>query len=262
MIMKSNLFRTVVIALAVLLPTGVSGSEVTVITSEARALAEMHNLMIMMNHGFVTVMDGWNLVMISEMSTSPDWDGMTRQHGYSMIEKGKDIIQKVPTEEEMIEMHRQGYRNFRLMRIIHDLGKAMTDEISLVEKKEMTPPHNPDTMAIHQIHILFNHALRMAVEGTNMVLLGKKEIACDVNDFTVNKGRIMMIDSRTLINEIRDGDRMQALHTRGLKPEDNPYMDIVYARLDNSARILELLFRSVSDEEDPTRPTVGDPESR
>jgi hypothetical protein len=187
--------------------------------------------------------------MISELKISPELDFLTGQHGYAMFEKGKDIIAGVPSEGRMVEMLEKDHNDYPLMIEIQALGKSMLQTVKLFEQRIMTSPSiSSDRMAMHHMQILLTHALRMAVEGANMVMLGSKQIACDVNDFSTNKGRIMMIDARTMVKEIEAKKEMKDLHDRGRTADKDHTMRITHELIEEFGKIMDILAEILSDQ--------------
>jgi len=201
-------------------------------------LAQMHNLLMMMNHGFMMVLDGYNLVMISEINTSPDLDQFNSQNGYGMIERGKDIINEVPSAEEMIDIHRKGLREDQFMTGMHETGKSMLRYIKLLESRTTGLSLSADRMALHHIQILITHTLRTAAESSNMILLGNKEFICDVSDFTIRIGGVTLIEARTLLNEVVNGKKMKEMESRGITPENNQGMKLTRDMIDEANKII------------------------
>src|SRR6185369_10571374 len=106
----------------------------------------MHHMHTMMNHGLIMVMQGSNLVMLSEMKMAPGVDEKTMGHGRKMMAEGKAMLQEMLAGKEMAAMHKGGDASSPLMVYTHDLGGAMQAVVTDVEKMKMTDPGTPEAM--------------------------------------------------------------------------------------------------------------------
>jgi len=181
---------------------------------DAGSSMEMHHMHLMMNHGLAMVAEGSNLVMLAEMKMSPDLDPVALNHGRSMMEEGKEMIQHMLSGPEMEAMHKSGHGNAPLMVYTHSLAKAMLDYVDMLQNMKMGEMKPEDTMTMHHMHILINHAMEMAAEGSKLVMIGQMEMAKDMDRHSVEHGRKMLTEARELIKEVMEGKAMSAMHTR------------------------------------------------
>ena len=70
-------------------------------------------------------------------------------------------------------------------------------------------------MSLHHMHVMINHAVEMAAEGSSLVMLGKMDMSSDVDNLTIQHGEKMVASAKALIKSIVEGDAMQALHKAG-----------------------------------------------
>jgi len=175
---------------------------------------EMHHMHMMMNYGLEMVVEGSNLVMLAEMKMSPDLDPATASHGRSMMKQGKEMIQNMLNGPEMEAMHKSGHGGSPLMKYTHALAMAMLNVVDMLEKMEMTEMKPDDAMTMHHMHILINHALEMATQGSNMVMLGQMGMAKSIDKHSVEDGKLMIAEARALMKEVMNGKAMTQMHTR------------------------------------------------
>lgn len=180
----------------------------------AGAKMEMHHMHMMMNHGLEMIMEGSNLVMLAEMKMSPDLDPTTLSHGRAMIEQGKGMIKHMLSGPEMEAMHKSGHGSTSLMEYTHALAAAMLKVTDMFETMKMDDMKPADTMTMHLMHILISHALEMAAEGSNLVMLGQVGMADSIDKHSIEHGKMMLIDAKALIKEVMNGKAMTQMHTR------------------------------------------------
>lgn len=203
---------------------------------------KMHHLHIMMNHGLSMVTEGSNLVMLADMKMVPSLDKLTRDHGKEMIKNGKATIQRSLSGDEMMGMHKAGHgpdKN-KSMKYTHDLGEAILKYVGLIEDMKMGSKGDA-MMAMHHQHILINHALEMAAEGSNLDMLGDMKMAGSVDDFSISHGKMMIRSAKTLLAEVTEGKAMTSLHKKGHGPGDDPAMAHTHELIEAALKIISLL---------------------
>ena len=57
-------------------------------------------------------------------------------------------------------------------------------------------------MSLHHMHVMINHAIEMAAEGSSLVMLGKMDMASDIDNLTIQHGKKMISSAKKLIQEI------------------------------------------------------------
>jgi hypothetical protein len=177
---------------------------------DAAAAMEMHHMHILVNHGLEMLM-GANLIMLAEMKMSPGLDRATLNHGRSMMEQGKKTILQILSGPAMQEMHKGGKGEDPLMEYTHALATTILKVSDMLEKME-PGEMAPDVMTMHHFHMLINHALEMASQGSNLIMVGQMGMAKELDSESVEHGRKMLTDARTLTIEIMTSKAMSQMH--------------------------------------------------
>ena len=84
--------------------------------------------------------------------------------------------------------------------------------------------HSNASMTMHHMHIMINHAVGMAAEGSNMVMLGQMGLAEGVDEISIQQGQKMIADAENLVTEILSGKVMVDLHKHGYGGDVSPEM--------------------------------------
>ena len=201
----------------------------------------LHHMHTMMNHGLTMVLQGSNLVMLSEMKMAPGVDEITLAHGKKMMADGKAMIQEMLSGEHMTRMHKEGYGSDPLMKYTHELGNAELAVATGLEDMKMTDMNTPDGMKMHHMHIALNHALEMAADGANLVMMGEMKMAKGVDKHTIDHGRKMIADAQQLWKDVMSGQAMSAMHAAGTTPESSGMMGTTHKLANDEKKVLELL---------------------
>ncbi|HXY55205.1 MAG TPA: hypothetical protein VEM40_11110 [Nitrospirota bacterium] len=180
------------------------------------ASMQMHHLHVLMNHGLEMVVEGSNMVMLADMKMAPSMDPMTAEHGRAMIKSGREVIEHALKGPEMQAMHKAGHGDAPLMKYTHELGEAELSVVNMLEKMGMEGPMSDDMMAMHHMHIMMNHALEMAAQGSNMVMLGQMGMAGDIDKYSIDHGKMMLSDAKAMVNEVMGGKSMTDMHQKGV----------------------------------------------
>jgi hypothetical protein len=124
-------------------------------------------------------------------------------------------------------------------------------------------------MKLHHLHIMMNHGLSMATEGSNLVMIagGNKTpaldpaalqmaaqgsslimiaqmgMAGDVDSFSLEHGKNMMAQARDLFNETMKGKVMMDMHRKGYSPGKAPLMKMTHELGEAVWNVMELLSR-------------------
>jgi hypothetical protein len=201
----------------------------------------LHHIHIsMMDHGLKMVAQGSTMEMLSEMHMDPkvkhDIDKITLQHGRDMFNEGKDMIQKSMQGQAMQKLHEQGGQTGETMKYTHDLGTAMLNVVNILESMNLNAP-NEQAMNLHHIHIALNHALVMAANGANLVMLGQMGMASNVDDVSIRHGQKMLSDARDIVKKVTQSDSYKSLmsneatkrqaRTEDLVNADNKVIDML-----------------------------------
>ena len=209
------------------------------------ASMDMHHLHKLMNHGLAMVAEGSNMVMIAQMAMAPSIDPMTLEHGRTMIKDGKAIIERAAKGSEMQGLHKGGHGDADLMKYTHELGDAMLEVANMLEKMSMEGPTSADMMTMHHMHIMINHGLEMAAEGSDLVMLGQMGMSKDIDKFSVEHGKAMLADGRSTVNAVISGKEMKELHDKGVGA-DNPVMKDTHGIGNAAIKVIDLLDKMAS----------------
>jgi hypothetical protein len=228
-----------VTALAFMLSIGLSGTAYAKHGGDASM--DMHHLHMLMNHGLEMVVEGSNMAMLADMKMTSAVDPMTAEHGQKMIKSGKEVIDRALKGPEMQAMHKAGHGDDPGMKYTHELGNAITTVADLLEKMSMAGPMTDDMMAMHHMHIMINHALEMAAQGSNMVMLGQMGMSKDVDKYSIEHGKMMLSDARAVLTEVMTGKAMTGMHEKGVVTGGNPMMADTHKIGDAAKNVVDLL---------------------
>jgi hypothetical protein len=117
----------------------------------------------------------------------------------------------------------------------------------LLENMSMGGPMTGDMMAMHHMHIMINHALEMAAQGSNMVMLGQMGMSKDVDKYTIEHGKMMLADARAMLTEVMTGKAMTGMHEKGVTG-GNAMMAETHKIGDAAKKVLDLLDKMASAE--------------
>lgn len=210
---------------------------------ESGASVKIHHFHRMMNHGLQMVTQGSNLIMIAEMKMSPALDVKTLEHGNNMMNKGKDLILRSVTGPEMINMMRGEHARSPGMDYTHKLGENMLMVMNTLEGMSIGEMESTDAMTMHHQHIMINHALGMAAEGSNLIMIGQMGMGGRDDKFSVTHGNRMLSDAKKLLDDVMDDKAMKELHRKGITPKGNPLMDKTHRLAETAARIIDMLSK-------------------
>ena len=207
----------------------------------------MHHMHMLMNHGLEMVAEGSNLVMLAKMNMTAALDPMTLEHGQNMIKDGKEVIEHVLKGPEMQAMHKGGHGDDPLMKYTHELGNAELAVVDLLENMNMEGPMSDDMMTMHHMHIMINHALEMAAQGSNMVMLGQMGMSKDIDKYSVEHGKMMLSNASSLLKEVMEGKAMTGMHEKGVTG-GNAMMADTHKIGDAAKKVIDLLDKMASAE--------------
>jgi hypothetical protein len=213
---------------------------VAVLALGAEGHMKMHHLHMLMNHGVGMATEGATLVMIAGMKMSPGLDASTLRHGRGMIEMGQATIERAMSGPEMMSMMKGAHADSPAMGATHKLGEAMLKAADILAKMDMGDSKSQSMMDMHHMHILLVHALQMAAEGGNMVMLGRMGMAGDVDDYSVKHGAAMLESAQAAVAEVMDGEAMKKMHGAGTSMDD-PMMKTTHRLAEVTLKIISLL---------------------
>ena len=201
---------------------------------------DMHHMHIMMSHGLEMVTEGSNMVMLGEMKMAPSLDQLTLEHGRHMITGGKKLIEHSMSGHEMKSLHKAGHGDDPLMKYTHEMGHAMMEYANIIDNMNMEGDMSGDMMTMHHMHILINHAVDMAAEGSNMVMLGRMGMANGIDKESAEHGKMMLSDAGKLLTEVMEGKAMTEMHEKGIRM-DNAMMAETHKMGAAAKKIIDLL---------------------
>jgi hypothetical protein len=202
----------------------------------------MHHFHMLMNHGIAMVTEGSNMAMLAEMKMASGVDKKTLEHGQHMIKEGKDLITRALNGPEMAAMMKQHAKD-PLMDYTHQLGEAMLKLTDILQKMTMEDMSSPDMMSMHHMHMMINHAVQMAADGANLVMLGQMGMATDIDKLTIDHGKTMLKDAKSMIGNMMEGKEMKEMHAKGTTPEQSPMMGMSHKQAEVATKIIDLLSK-------------------
>ena len=199
-----------------------------------------HHQHQMLNHSLGMALQGSNLVMLGQMEMVPGLDTLTIDHGKKMLKNARTMLNETMSGETMMKMHSEGMSpaDDPAMKYTHQLGEAALKVMDLLDKHTEMKGHS---MEVHHQHMLLNHALKMAIEGSDMLMTGQMGMAPGVDDHSVTHGKNMLKEARSLWNEVMSGDHMKKMHKEGMSPDKHQEMAFTHELADAQIRVMDLL---------------------
>ena len=200
-----------------------------------------HHQHMMLNHALGMVLEGSNLVMLGEMSMTKNVDTMTVEHGNMMIKNGTKLYNEIMTGDEMMGMHNAGKDPMKdpAMAFTHKLAE---NELIVMDLIVNMPKMGTDVeMTIHHQHITLNHALKMALNGANLVMLGEMGMVSGIDEIDIEHGRMMIKEAKALYNEVISGSHMMKMHSKGITPESNELMHYTHELASAQLQVISIL---------------------
>ena len=239
--MKGNkyaAFAVVMISVA-LLTLCAAGSAVHAMGQEDHGMT-MHHQHQMLNHALAMAVQGSNLVMIGQMQMAPGLDDLTIEHGKKMIKNGMTLFNQTMSGDTMMKMHSAGTTpaDNPAMSYTHQLAEAELKVMNLLEKHGDMKGHS---MEIHHQHLLLNHALEMALEGSDMMMTGSMGMAPGVDTHSSSHGREMVSDAKNIWNQVMSGDEMMKMHGEGMAPGKDAGMTFTHELAEAQLKVMDLL---------------------
>ena len=200
-----------------------------------------HHQHMMLNHALSMTLDGYNLVMMGDMGMASGVDESAVQHGNMMIKSGTEMFTETMSGETMMGMHHEGKDPMKdpVMAYTHKLAEKQLIVMDLLGK--MPKMGTGTDMTGHHQHIMLNHALQMALEGANSIMLGKMGMDTGVDEISVEHGKMMLKNAKTLFNDIMSGAEMNKMHTEGTTPEKDAAMKYTHQLAEAELQVLSLL---------------------
>ncbi|MDD4932704.1 MAG: hypothetical protein PHO89_04470 [Methylacidiphilaceae bacterium] len=75
--------------------------------------------------------------------------------------------------------------------------------------------HHGAAMQLHHMHLVINHAVTMAAEGSNLVMLGEMNMAPGTDEEAVEHGKAQIREAKQLVKKVLASKAMTELHEKG-----------------------------------------------
>jgi len=98
-------------------------------------------------------------------------------------------------------------------------------------------------MTMHHQHEMLNHALSMALQGSNLVMIGQMNMVPGLDEVTIDHGRTMLKNARSIWNDVMSGETMMKMHTGGTGPADDPMMKYTHELAEAQSKVMDMLDR-------------------
>ena len=149
---------------------------------------------LQLQHGMRMLLEGMDLLILSEMGLAPKVDTLSRAHGKAMADNGKAAIDGALERAAAL---REGKKiTVAQARLSAEMGAAMRRMIELIETWRSDATSADLVVRKRQAALSINHALGMAVEGSIMVLQGRRAGNAADGEFLARHGTQMVIDAR------------------------------------------------------------------
>lgn len=207
----------------------------------------MHHQHIMLNHALGMAIEGSNLVMLGQMGMAKGIDEVSVEHGKMMMKNARNIWTEMIEGKSMKDMHDTGTpMTDPVMAYTHELAEAQLKVMDMLSKMT-SDSHEDHGMAMHHQHIMLNHALDMALKGSNLAMIGQMGMAKGIDEVSVEHGNMMMKNARSLYNDIMSGEAMMAMHKKGASPEKDDAMAYTHELAGAQLKVMELLKKMPTD---------------
>jgi hypothetical protein len=184
-----------------------------------------------------------NMNMLGVMGMAKGVDEISIDHGKMMMKNGRDLWNELMSGDTMMKMHAGGAgpADDPMMKFTHQYAEAQLKVMDLLGKMPAAKHGAGHDMATHHQHEMLNHALKMGLEGSNMVMLGQMGMAKGVDDISTEHGKIMMKHANSLFNAIMSGDTMMDMHGKGTTPEKDASMGYTHKLAEAQMKVLNML---------------------
>ena len=236
--------KSLLMLLALLLPllvAGCAGMKTTMGMDDHDKMMKTHHLHNIMNHGLSMVTEGSNQIMLAYMDMAPKVDAIAHEHGHKMMNMGKAEINYALSGDQMESLMMGGDAKAHTMMYTHELGESMLVVVDLLEKMAKMGNVSGDMMAMHHQHMLINHAMDMAAQGANMVMLGQMGMAGGIDTYSVDHGNMMLNNAQSLLTEVMSGDAMMGMHAKGKTPSGHADMMATHNLGEAAMKVVHLL---------------------
>ena len=203
-------------------------------------IANIRQVNRFMGRAIGMVTEGASLVLVASMEIAPPTDKITADQGMKMIENGKDLVKMALAGEGMTAMEKEEMEDDPMMKVAESLGESILEYIRIVENMEMSGTIE-SKIKLNQLHLMINHALDMATEGANLVMLGDLKLAEVLDKYSVERGRMMLRDARTTLAGVSDSEAMKDMKMVGTGSMDDTMMTRTNELIEIALKIIDAL---------------------
>jgi hypothetical protein len=205
----------------------------------------MHHQHQMLNHALGMAVQGSNLVMLGQMNMVPGIDEVSINHGNMMMKNARGLWNEAMSGEMMMAMHKAGKSpaDDPVMKYTHELAETQLKVMDLLSQHAGMTAH---TMSMHHQHIMLNHALKMALEGSDLIMTGQMSMAPGIDEKSISHGKSMMKNARGLWNEVMSGKFMMQRHKQGKTPQEHKGMAFTHKLAEAQLKVMNLLEKMPS----------------
>ena len=93
------------------------------------------------------------------------------------------------------------------------------------------------------MHLMINHALQMAADGANLIMLGQMGMAGEVDKLSIEHGEAMMEDAKSMVTDTMGSKEMMEMHAKGMTPEKSPMMGMSHHYAEAAMKVIDLLSK-------------------
>ena len=76
--------------------------------------------------------------------------------------------------------------------------------------------HEGHDMVMHHMHMMLNEAAGMAARGSNLIMLGQMGMAGKIDELSIEKGKELVAEAKSVMDEVMKGDVMKNMHHDGV----------------------------------------------
>jgi hypothetical protein len=234
-------FVVIVVSLSVLL-SGPASAGMAMKHGTGGHGMSMHHQHLTINHALGMALEGSNLVMLGQMGMAKGVDKVSVDHGKMMIKNGRALWNEVMSGKTMMGMHSGGTSpaDNPMMKFTHEFASAQLKVIDIL-KEMSSATHEGHGMSMHHQHTMLNHALKMALEGSNLIMLGQMGMASGVDEVSVEHGKAMIKNARSLYNKTMSGKSMMEMHGKGTSPDKDKGMAYTHKLASAELKVMDLL---------------------
>lgn len=98
-------------------------------------------------------------------------------------------------------------------------------------------------MTMHHMHMMINHAVEMAAQGSNLIMLGQMKMTKEADEMSIDHGKMMIKDAQSLMEKVMEGEPMKSLHTEGATPKASEEMTDTHHLAESASSYIDMLSR-------------------